>query len=157
MNNESKSYAAQLTAEQEQELKEAFNLFDKDGDGTISAKELVVVMRSIGIQPSEEDVQAMMNEIVPDNDGEIEYPGFVELLAKMLSETADKDELQEAFSNFDKGAKGYYTLEDLKMIVYEFGERMTDEEIEKMFQDHDTEKKGKISYEQFVSLFSAHF
>jgi|LauGreDrversion4_2_1035121.scaffolds.fasta_scaffold59424_1 calmodulin len=93
MNNESKSYAAQLTAEQEQELKEAFNLFDKDGDGTISAKELVVVMRSIGIQPSEEDVQAMMNEIVPDNDGEIEYPGFVELLAKMLSETADKDEL----------------------------------------------------------------
>jgi|LauGreDrversion4_2_1035121.scaffolds.fasta_scaffold59424_2 Ca2+-binding EF-hand superfamily protein len=33
------------------------------------------------------------------------------------------------------------------MIVYEFGERMTDEEIEKMFQDHDIEKKGKISYE----------
>ena len=35
----------------------------------------------------------MMDEIVPGNEGEIEYPGFVELLAKMLSETADKDEL----------------------------------------------------------------
>jgi len=50
------SYAAGLSSEKLQEFKEAFNLFDKDGDGTISAKELVVVMRSIGIQPSEEDV-----------------------------------------------------------------------------------------------------
>jgi len=88
-----KSYADGLSADKLQEFKEAFNLFDKDGDGTISAKELVVVMRSIGIQPTEEEVQKMMDEIVPDNDGEIEYPGFVELLAKMLSETADKDEL----------------------------------------------------------------
>jgi calmodulin len=51
-----KSYAADLPSEKLQEFREAFNLFDKDGDGTISAKELVVVMRSIGIQPSEEEV-----------------------------------------------------------------------------------------------------
>jgi calmodulin len=39
----------ELSAEQRDELQDAFDLFDKDGDGTISAKELIVVMRSIGL------------------------------------------------------------------------------------------------------------
>jgi calmodulin len=38
----------ELTEEQKLELKEAFSLFDRDGDGTITIKELQVVMRSIG-------------------------------------------------------------------------------------------------------------
>ena len=40
--------AEELTEEQKLELKEAFSLFDRDGDGTITIKELQVVMRSIG-------------------------------------------------------------------------------------------------------------
>jgi calmodulin len=68
---------ASLTEEQKEEFKEAFALFDKDGDGTISAKELVVVMRSIGLSPSVEEIQKMMDEIVPGNGGEIEFDGFM--------------------------------------------------------------------------------
>lgn len=41
--------ADQLTEEQIAEFKEAFSLFDKDGDGTITTKELGTVMRSLGI------------------------------------------------------------------------------------------------------------
>jgi|TARA_B110000285_G_C15127013_1_gene620902 calmodulin len=37
-----------LTAQQISELKEAFQLFDRDGDGTISTDELGIVLRSIG-------------------------------------------------------------------------------------------------------------
>ena len=40
--------ADQLTEEQIAEFKEAFSLFDKDGDGTITTKELGTVMRSLG-------------------------------------------------------------------------------------------------------------
>jgi len=39
--------ADQLTEEQIAEFKEAFSLFDKDGDGTITTKELGTVMRSL--------------------------------------------------------------------------------------------------------------
>lgn len=38
----------QLTEEQIAEFKEAFSLFDKDGDGNITTKELGTVMRSLG-------------------------------------------------------------------------------------------------------------
>jgi len=38
---------------QMEEFKEAFSLFDKDGDGHITTKELGTVMRSLGQNPSE--------------------------------------------------------------------------------------------------------
>ena len=52
------------------EFKEAFSLFDKDGDGTITTKELGTVMRSLGQNPTEAELQDMINEV--DADGKIE-------------------------------------------------------------------------------------
>lgn len=52
------------------EFKEAFSLFDKDGDGTITTKELGTVMRSLGQNPTEAELQDMINEV--DADGEKE-------------------------------------------------------------------------------------
>ncbi len=46
-----------LTEEQIAEFKEAFSLFDKDGDGTITTKELGTVMRSLGQNPTEAELQ----------------------------------------------------------------------------------------------------
>ena len=52
------------------EFKEAFSLFDKDGDGTITTKELGTVMRSLGQNPTEAELQDMINEV--DADGKCE-------------------------------------------------------------------------------------
>jgi len=51
--------ADQLTEEQIAEFKEAFSLFDKDGDGTITTKELGTVMRSLGQNPTEAELAAL--------------------------------------------------------------------------------------------------
>lgn len=51
------------------EFKEAFSLFDKDGDGTITTKELGTVMRSLGQNPTEAELQDMINEV--DADGKL--------------------------------------------------------------------------------------
>ena len=61
--------ADQLTEEQIAEFKEAFSLFDKDGDGTITTKELGTVMRSLGQNPTEAELQDMINEV--DADGTV--------------------------------------------------------------------------------------
>jgi hypothetical protein len=57
-----------LSEDQIAEFKEAFALFDKDGDGTITTKELGTVMRSLGQNPTEAELQDMINEV--DVDGE---------------------------------------------------------------------------------------
>lgn len=66
--------ADQLTEEQIAEFKEAFSLFDKDGDGTITTKELGTVMRSLGQNPTEAELQDMINEV--DADGMYPYVTF---------------------------------------------------------------------------------
>lgn len=49
--------ASDLTDEQEEEFREAFSLFDKDGDGCITCKELGTVMRSLGQNPTQSELQ----------------------------------------------------------------------------------------------------
>ena len=61
-----------MTEEQIAEFKEAFSLFDKDGDGTITTKELGTVMRSLGQNPTEAELQDMINEV--DADGKNWFP-----------------------------------------------------------------------------------
>lgn len=67
------------------EFKEAFSLFDKDGDGTISSKELGTVMRSLGQNPTEALLQEMVNEVDADgitsNYSEISNFKFVSYVA----------------------------------------------------------------------------
>ena len=114
-------------------------------------------MRSIGLHPSLEEIQRMMNEIIPGNNGNIGVDGFMELLAKKIKETEVDDELKEAFKTFDRGGKGYYTLDDLRAMVYQYGERMSEDEIKKMFAEQDVNKNRQITYDEFVKIVRANF
>ena len=70
------------TEEQIAEFKEAFSLFDKDGDGTITTKELGTVMRSLGQNPTEAELQDMVNEVDADGNGTIDFPEFLTMMAR---------------------------------------------------------------------------
>merc|ERR1712142_1144880 len=94
--------ADQLTEEQIAEFKEAFSLFDKDGDGTITTKELGTVMRSLGQNPTEAELLDMINEVDADGNGTIDFPEFLTMMARKMKETDSEDEIREAFKVFDK-------------------------------------------------------
>ena len=79
--------ADQLTEKQIAEFKEAFSLFDKDGDGIITTKELGTVMRSLGQNPTEAELQDMINEVDADGNGTIDFPEFLSLMARYLCKT----------------------------------------------------------------------
>ena len=64
--------ADQLTEEQIAEFKEAFSLFDKDGDGTIATKELGTGMRFLGQNPTEAEIVGEINEVDADGNGSID-------------------------------------------------------------------------------------
>merc|ERR1711924_211527 len=86
--------------EQIAEFKEAFSLFDKDGDGTITTKELGTVMRSLGQNPTEAELQDMINEVDADGNGTIDFPEFCTLMARKMKDTDSEEELKEAFRVF---------------------------------------------------------
>ena len=74
-----------LTREQEHEIREAFDLFDTDGSGTINMQELKVAMRSLGFEPKEGEVEKMVEEVDKDGSGTIEYGEFLEMMTSKFS------------------------------------------------------------------------
>ena len=77
--------APALPPDQLEELRATFALFDDNGDGEITAAELGSVMRSLGLKPSDIELQDLMNEIDVDRSGTISFEGMVFPPAPVLS------------------------------------------------------------------------
>ncbi|XP_071724660.1 calmodulin-7-like isoform X2 [Rutidosis leptorrhynchoides] len=159
--------ADQLTDDQISEFKEAFSLFDKDGDGIfltafrsvivgcITTKELGTVMRSLGQNPTEAELQDMINEVDADGNGTIDFPEFLNLMARKMKDTDSEEELKEAFRVFDKDQNGFISAAELRHVMTNLGEKLTDEEVGEMIREADVDGDGQINYEEFVKVMMA--
>ena len=70
----------ELTEEQRQEIKEAFDLFDTEAQGVIDAKELKVAMRALGFEPKKEEIRKILQEIDKAGEGTIKYEEFLDIM-----------------------------------------------------------------------------
>ncbi|KAL4297171.1 hypothetical protein GQ457_12G003840 [Hibiscus cannabinus] len=143
-----------LTEEQVSEFKEAFNFFDKDGDGRITVEELATVIRSLDQNPSEEELQDMIREVDADGNGSIEFSEFLSLMAKKMQETDAEEELKEAFKVFDKDLNGYISASELRNVMMKLGEKLSDEEVEQMIKEADLDGDGQVNFDEFVKMMT---
>ncbi|CAL1280358.1 unnamed protein product [Larinioides sclopetarius] len=78
----------------EKELKEAFRVFDKNGDGFISAPELRNVMTNLGEKLTDEEVEDMIKEADLDGDGLVNYDGqYLSLSSSRKQDTGYMDRM----------------------------------------------------------------
>nr|XP_031839711.1 uncharacterized protein LOC116430136 isoform X2 [Nomia melanderi] len=88
--------SSNITKSQMKEFREAFKLFDKDGDGSITKEELGRVMRSLGQFARAEELHTMLEEIDIDGDGNVSFEEFVEIVSNIgANETASPNQDQE--------------------------------------------------------------
>ncbi|KAJ3933046.1 MAG: calmodulin-like protein [Lentinula lateritia] len=142
----------QLSEEQINEFKEAFSLFDKDGDGTITTLELGTVMRSLGQNPTDAELQDMINEVDVDGDGTINFDEFLSMMKKKFKDTDNEEEIRQAFQVFDKDGNGMISAKELKAVMESLGENLSDKEVDAMMLEADQDGDGNINYEEFVDM-----
>ena len=65
--------AGELDPEELEEWRTIFNLFDVDGDESITCQELGVVLRSMGQNPSDQELKEMINEMDEDGSGTVDF------------------------------------------------------------------------------------
>ncbi|KAG5880816.1 hypothetical protein JTB14_027982 [Gonioctena quinquepunctata] len=144
-----------LSEDQVAEFKEAFMLFDKDEDGTITMAELGVVMRSLGQRPTETELRDMVNEVDQDGNGTIEFNEFLQMMSKKMKDADGEEELREAFRVFDKNNDGLISSTELRHVMTSLGERLSEEEVEDMIKEADMDGDGQVNYEEFVTILTS--
>ncbi|XP_065294671.1 calmodulin-like [Dermacentor albipictus] len=145
----------QLSEDAVAELREAFALFDKDGDGAISTKELGTVMRSLGQNPTEAELSEIIAELDVDGNGTVDFPEFLALMSKKVRTTDTEEEIREAFRVFDRDGKGFIVAAELRHVMTTLGEKLTNEEVDAMIREADVDGDGQINYEEFVTLMTS--
>ena len=129
-------------------------MFDKDGDGTITTKELGTVMKTLGQNATDAELSDMINEVDADGSGTIEFQEFLVLMARKMKDADNEEELLEPFKVFDKENKGFITANELKEVLKNLGEKFGDDEVEDMIKDGDNSIDGRLDYEEFVKMMS---
>ena len=92
-----------------------------DGDGTITAKELGIVMRSLGQNPTEAELQDMVNEVDKDGNGTIDFEEFLDMMSRNAVDENAEEEMRQAFLVFDKDGSGQISKSELKQVMRSLG------------------------------------
>lgn len=105
-----------------------------DGDGTITASEIGTVMRSLGHNPSDRELQDMINEIDKDRNGTIDFDEFLEMMTRATfahksggagasrpGHSEEEEELRQAFKVFDKDGNGTISQVELRDVMKSLG------------------------------------
>ncbi|CAF4685706.1 unnamed protein product [Rotaria socialis] len=141
-----------LTEEQKGEIREAFDLFDADGTGSIDVKELKVAMRALGFEPKKEEIKKMLADIQKENAGTIDFNDFLQLMSQRMAEKDSKEEILKAFRLFDDDSTGRISFKNLKRVAKELGENLTEEELQEMIDEADRDGDGEINEQEFLRI-----
>ena len=145
-----------LTASQLDEIKECFAMFDRDSDGFIILKEVGVLMMSLGLSPTREELNLIMKSFSPKKRGHVSLDEFIEIVKSDTRKVTSGDEILEGFKIYDQMMSrqrnnGKILVKELRQVMTTFGEKLNHDEVEGMigFAD-DCTFNGNIDYEKFV-------
>ncbi|XP_075254237.1 uncharacterized protein LOC142345781 isoform X3 [Convolutriloba macropyga] len=152
-----------LTEEQIEEFRKAFNfrqkilkrIFDKDGDGNVSTDELGKVMRELGQNPSEDELQEMIEEIDKDGNGEIDFDEFLEMMAKQMNAPSLDQEIEEAWKLFNNMQEPTITKDHIRRVMERLEEYMTKEELEAVLRHVEVDNEDQITFEAFSNMMKS--
>ena len=145
--------ASRLDENEIENLKKAFEAFDKCKDGQISYDELkqgLIQLKSHNI--NENDIIALFKSIDVDQNGRIDYTEFLAATIQKVNYLRN-ERLWEAFCMFDKDNSGHITKDELLQALK--AEKSQEKEIEKYIKAVDKNGDGQIDYKEFLELMGA--
>ena len=141
-----------ITQERRLEYKDAFEMFDKNKDGKITIMELANVMRSLNLDPTEEELKEMIDEVDLDGNGEIDFEEFVTLMNRRSKETDTEEVILNAFRVFDIEGNGLLSITDMRHIMINMTNSGLEDDLDDILINADTDGDGFIKYEEFIRM-----
>ncbi|KAF8039669.1 hypothetical protein BT93_B2013 [Corymbia citriodora subsp. variegata] len=137
-----------FTDDQISEFRGTFSVFDKDGDGYITADDLQTLMMAFGQGPAESGLQDMFDKVDTDCDGVVDFQDFVKFMAGRV------EELKEAFRRLDLNRDGSVSVDELRRVLTTLWGQLTEEEADELIRASNADGDGKIDYNEFLSFMT---
>ncbi|XP_010552009.1 PREDICTED: calmodulin-like protein 3 [Tarenaya hassleriana] len=136
------------------ELRRIFQLFDRNGDGKISKKELSDSLQNLGIYISDEDLVQMIEKIDLNGDGYVDIDEFGGLYQSIMEERDEEEDMREAFKVFDQNGDGFITVEELRSVLASLGLKQgrTLEDCKRMISKVDVDGDGMVDFNEFKQM-----
>ncbi|XP_955271.1 centrin, putative [Theileria annulata] len=143
-----------LTDDEVYEIQEAFNLFDTEGTGTVDPKEIKCAMQSLGIDKKNPLVYQIISDLEKMGSSTVNFNDFLDVITMKLGNRDSKEGIRRIFNLFDDDNTGSITFRNLKKVVTELGESLTDDELRDMINRADSNGDGQLSFDDFYTIMA---
>lgn len=153
-----KDESVKLDDEQIAELREIFRSFDRNNDGSLTQLETASLLRSLGLKPSSDQLDALIQKADTNSNGLIEFSEFVALVAPELVPAKSpytEEQIRHLFGLFDRDGNGYITAAELAHSMAKLGHALTAEELTGMIKEADLDGDGRISFAEFSQAITS--
>uniref|UniRef100_A0A7S3CXG6 EF-hand domain-containing protein n=2 Tax=Palpitomonas bilix TaxID=652834 RepID=A0A7S3CXG6_9EUKA len=117
-------------------------------------------METLGLKPSQEELDAMIKEIDIDGNGSIEFDEFVQVMSRKVQPSYTPEEVKSAFKVFETPGEhhqsGYVSLTALEKALTTYGtEKLSAEDAQELLSQIDVDANGLVNYVEYVNMMTS--
>jgi len=144
-----------LTDAQLAAAKSAFKAFDKKNEDKIKVGDIEPAMKKLGHTIKPDWLEKIEHMIDAEGTGYIQLEEFCNIIRKKFKDDEDERELKEMFRILDKEKRGEVNTNELRWILKQLGDDLTEADIDDMIADVDTDGSGWVDYNEFHKLMTS--
>ncbi|CAL4983484.1 unnamed protein product [Urochloa decumbens] len=144
------------SAEEVEVINDMFKFMDTDNDGIISYEQLMNGLAKLGSELGESEVQMFIEAVDTNGSGALQYREFLAVTLH-VQRVANDEHRRQAFLFFDKDGNGFIEPEELREALVDDGAADSMEVVNGILHKVDTDKDGKISYDEFVAMMKTYW
>ncbi|KYN03703.1 Troponin C, isoform 1 [Cyphomyrmex costatus] len=136
----------------QQELREAFRLYDKEGNGYITTEVFRDILHELDDALSPEELDMIIEEVDTDGSGTLDYDGEI---LRDAQDDLNKDQLallKKAFDAFDQQKKGSIGTNMVGTILTMLGHELSENTLQEIISEVDEDGSGELEFEEFCTL-----
>jgi len=139
---------------QRDQVTEAFELFDSSGKGQLQVSEAASAIRALGHILTDTDIRNCLKQVGVDARGQVTLQQFKKIHGSLPAQDYAR-QLEDAFKTVDKEGSGFVMASELRHLLTNMGDKLSDEDFAILLEELDIDSNGRVQFKDFVRLLKS--